>query len=43
MMELLTKINELAAKNKEIGLTSAEYNNVINYVSNTYSKFVVKC
>ncbi len=24
MMELLTKINELAAKNKEIGLTSAE-------------------
>jgi len=23
-MELLTKINELAAKNKEIGLTSAE-------------------
>ena len=25
MMELLTKINELAAKNKEVGLTSAEY------------------
>ena len=24
MMELLTKINELAAKNKEIGLTSTE-------------------
>ena len=24
MMDLLTKINELAAKNKEIGLTSAE-------------------
>lgn len=24
-MELLTKINELAAKNKEVGLTSAEY------------------
>ncbi len=24
MMELLTKINELAAKNKEVGLTSAE-------------------
>ena len=23
-MELLTKINELAAKNKEVGLTSAE-------------------
>ena len=25
MMDLLTKINELAAKNKEVGLTSAEY------------------
>ena len=25
MMELLTKINELAAKNKEVGLTSTEY------------------
>jgi len=24
MMELLTKINELAAKNKEVGLTSTE-------------------
>ena len=24
MMELLTKINKLAAKNKEVGLTSAE-------------------
>lgn len=24
MMELLTKINELAAKNKEVGLTSVE-------------------
>lgn len=24
MMELLTKINELAVKNKEVGLTSAE-------------------
>ena len=24
MMELLTKINELAAKNKEVGLTPAE-------------------
>lgn len=25
MMDLLNKINELAAKNKEVGLTSAEY------------------
>ena len=25
MMELLTKINELATKNKEVGLTSTEY------------------
>ena len=25
MMDLITKINELSAKNKEVGLTSAEY------------------